>query len=72
MRNATSLDDRIARAAAALSDEELLCELQCAEKCVLRATRTPREMAVRRLRCLARERERRKLVLGAGLTVQPL
>ena len=48
-------------AAARLPDDRLVCELQCAEKCALLATRTRREAALLRARCLRLELERRKL-----------
>jgi hypothetical protein len=46
-----SLEEAVAR----LTDDELLCELQCAERCALLATRTLREMALLRVRCVRRE-----------------
>ena len=55
------LADCIFHAAAQLPDEKLLCELQCAEKCALIATRTRREAALLRARCLRLELERRRL-----------
>jgi len=45
--------------AAQLSDEELVCELRCAERCAMLCTRTRRDLALMRARCLRRELERR-------------
>jgi len=47
--------------ASKLSDEQLACELQCVQQCALLATRTRREAALLRARCLRLELERRKL-----------
>ena len=47
--------------ASKLSDEQLVCELQCVQQCALLATRTRREAALLRARCLRLELERRKL-----------
>jgi hypothetical protein len=51
----------LADAASKLPNEQLVCELQCAEKCALLATRTRREAALLRARCLRLELERRAL-----------
>ena len=56
-----TLADCIFHAAAQLPDDRLVCELQCAEKCALMATRTRREAALLRARCLRLELERRRL-----------
>jgi hypothetical protein len=53
------LTEQLSREAARLSDEELVCELQCAERCALLATRTRRELALLRARCLRHELEAR-------------
>ena len=47
--------------ATSLSDEQLTCELRCIEQCALQSTRTRREAALLRARCLRLELERRKL-----------
>jgi hypothetical protein len=52
--------------ASRLSDDQLRCELACARQCALLATRTRREAALLRGRCLRLELERRAL---AGSTV---
>jgi hypothetical protein len=49
----------LAEVAAGLSDEELRCELECAERCALLSTRTGREVALLRVRCVKRELARR-------------
>jgi hypothetical protein len=51
----------LAEAAARLPDEQLVCEIECAERCALLATRTRREAALLRARCLRLELERRGL-----------
>ncbi len=50
---------RIAEHDARLSDEELVCELRCAERCARCSTRTRRDVALLRLRCARLEFERR-------------
>jgi hypothetical protein len=52
-------DECVAELAAALSDAELDRELQLAERAALLSIRTRRELALRRLRCLQRELQRR-------------
>ena len=52
--------ERIERQAVTLTDEQLARELYCAEQCVLRTTRTRRQLALLRMRCLSREMERRR------------
>ena len=47
--------------ASKLTDEQLRCELECARQCALLATRTRREAALLRARCLRLELERRAL-----------
>jgi hypothetical protein len=47
--------------ASRLTDEQLRCELDCARQCALLATRTRREAALLRARCLRLELERRAL-----------
>jgi hypothetical protein len=54
------ITERLSTTAARLSDDELLCELECSERCALLSTRTRREIALLRLRCVRRELERRK------------
>lgn len=56
-----NLSVRLSELATRLPDEQLLCELRCAEKCALLATRTRREAALLRARCLRLELERRAL-----------
>jgi hypothetical protein len=53
------LDACLGQVAAGLTDEELLAELQRAERHVLQATRCRREMALQQVRCLRRELARR-------------
>ena len=48
-------------AAAKLSDEQLTCALECAERCALQHVRTQRELVLLRARCLRLELQRRKL-----------
>ena len=55
------LAERISAAAARLSDDALVCELRCAERCALETTRTLRECALLRARCLRLEMQRRAL-----------
>ena len=57
MNIAQCLNDTATR----LSDEQLKCELDCAHRCALLATRTRREAALLRARCLRLELERRAL-----------
>lgn len=61
MTPAMDLCSCLTLAASRLPDEQLVCELQCAEKCALLATRTRREAALLRARCLRLELERRRL-----------
>ena len=56
MRISSWLDESASR----LGDEELLCELRCAERCALLCTRTRRELALKRVACYRRELERRR------------
>ena len=58
----------VADVASKLSDEKLVCELQCAEQCALLTTRTRREAALLRARCLRLELERRSLKESVALT----
>jgi hypothetical protein len=58
---AVNLCDCVSDAAARLPDDRLISELLCAQKCALMATRTRREAALLRARCLRLELERRKL-----------
>lgn len=53
------LQDQITRAATRLSDEELTSAIRAAERCALCSTRTRRDLALLRLRCLRCEMERR-------------
>jgi len=55
----TTFLEYTAAKAACLSDEELVCELRCAERCALLSTRSRRDLALLRVRCLRRELERR-------------
>lgn len=57
----TSLLESTTTRVACLSDEQLLWELRCAERCALLATRTRRDLALLRIRCLRQEIERRAL-----------
>jgi hypothetical protein len=52
-------DESVAELAATLSDAELDRELQLAERAALLSVRTRRELALRRLRFLRRELQRR-------------
>ena len=52
----------VAETASKLSDEQLRCELDCAKRCALMATRTRREAALLRAKCLRLELDRRALV----------
>lgn len=51
-----------------LSNEQLQCELACAERCAMTATRTRRDAALVRVRCLRAEIERRAALAACGLT----
>ena len=51
----------VAETASKLSDEQLRCELDCAKRCALMATRTRREAALLRAKCLRLELDRRAL-----------
>ena len=55
-----SLDATLANLAARLSDDELLQEFCCAERCALLSTRSRREVALLRMRCICRELARRR------------
>lgn len=57
---AVRFDECMARAAANLSDDQLLWELRCAERCALLAMRSSREMARWRIMVLRREVDRRR------------
>lgn len=48
-----------ARTVATLSDEALVRELQCARRCALKCTRTQRDLALMRIKCLDCELARR-------------
>jgi len=58
---------RIAEHDACLSDEELVCELRCAERCARCSTRTRRDVALLRLRCARLEFERRAALQVSSL-----
>lgn len=60
------LAERLCTTASNLSDDELLCELECSERCALLATRTRRELALLRWRCVRRELERRGGIVPVG------
>ncbi len=60
---------RIAEHDAHLSDEELVCELRCAERCARCSTRTRRDVALLRLRCARLEFERRAALKVASPTL---
>jgi hypothetical protein len=55
-----------------LSDEQLRCELDCARQCALLATRTRREAALLRARCLRLELERRALAKSSVVARAPV
>jgi len=57
--------------ASKLTDEQLRCELACARQCALLATRTRREAALLRARCLRLELERRTLARSAVVVARP-
>lgn len=65
------LTEYLNEAAARLSDDELICEFQCAERCALLSTRTRRDVALLRVCCLRRELERRALHVGQALSARP-
>ncbi|TAK25753.1 MAG: hypothetical protein EPO26_01910 [Chloroflexota bacterium] len=54
------LDTCVREVAAHLNDTQLRCEIDCVERCAFAATRTRREIALVRLRCLRAEMERRQ------------
>lgn len=54
------------RTAALLSDEALVNELRCARQSALRCTRTRRELALLRLRCLDGELANRSALAAAN------
>lgn len=54
-----SIGTYLERAVAQLSDDDLATEVHCAERCALLSTRTRRELALLRLRCLQCELARR-------------
>ena len=56
-----NLRECLVEAAARLPDEQLVCELRCAQRCALLTTRTRREAALLRAHCLRLELERRQL-----------
>ena len=62
-----NLCDCLTRTACRLTDAELATALACAEKCAVLATRTRREAALLRTRCIRLELERRKLAATATL-----
>jgi hypothetical protein len=49
----------LTQSVAALSDDQLMRELQSCERCALLSTRTRRQCALLRLRCICAELERR-------------
>jgi hypothetical protein len=55
-----SLDTALSNLAARLSDDELLREFCCAERCALLSTRCRRDVALLRMRCICRELARRR------------
>ena len=57
----TPFEHSISQAAHGLSEEQLRCELDCARRCALESTRTRRELALLRARCLRLELARRAL-----------
>ncbi len=56
-----SFDQTLSQLASTLSDDELCAEYRCAERCALLATRSRRDLALLRLRCICRELERRQI-----------
>ena len=56
-----NLCECLSKTAQHLSDEELAQALACSERCALLATRTRREAALLRCRCLRVELERRRV-----------
>jgi len=54
------LAECVGRAAVRMTDEELRCEILCAQRCALETTRTRREFALLRVYCLRQEAERRE------------
>jgi hypothetical protein len=54
------LQDQMNQAATQLSDKELAAAIMAVERCALCLTRTRRELALMRLRCLRCEMERRQ------------
>lgn len=68
----TSLLESTATRVACLSDDQLVCELRCAERCALLSTRTRRDLALLRVRCLRRELERRSLQTAAPVARQEM
>jgi hypothetical protein len=63
------LERCLCEAASRLSDEQLEREIASAQRCALQATRTRRETALLRVRCLRLEAERRA-VAAATLIVR--
>lgn len=57
-----------ARTAAMLSDEALVSELRCARQLAMRCTRTRRDLALMRVRCLDCELANRTAAAAAGRT----
>lgn len=55
-----------ARTAAMLSDEALVSELRCARQLAMRCTRTRRDLALLRVRCLDCELANRSAARGTG------
>ncbi|HEX6510464.1 MAG TPA: hypothetical protein VF221_22780 [Chloroflexota bacterium] len=65
-----TLTEHYSKIAAALSDDDLEAELHCARRCALCSTRTRRDLALLRLRCLDCELQRRATP-RVGMHVQP-
>jgi hypothetical protein len=67
----TPFERSICQAAQELSAEQLRCELDCARRCALESTRTRRDLALLRLRCLRLEMERRAVRASIVLAGTP-
>ena len=70
-----NIEQCLSDTASRLTEEQLRCELDCARRCALLATRTRREAALLRARCLRLELERRALtralvVVEAGVVAE--
>jgi hypothetical protein len=61
-----------AQTAARLSDEALMTELRCARQSALQCTRTRRDLALMRLRCLDCELARRSAIGGGQANSDPV